>query len=373
MKTPAPSMPVEHRLGRAPERVLIIRPSALGDVCRSVPVLASLRAHWPHATIDWLVQDTFAAAVREHPALGDPRRPDERASHAIEFPRARFGRWSPATTLELLRWLESLRRTRYDVVIDAQGLLRSGIFALWTRAPIRAGYRRAPELAWLGYNHRAEVGHERHEHAVNRMLALVESLGVAPICDMRLYTSAAANRFAADRVADRAPRFVVVAPTSRWEGKRWPAERHANVVRALLADRSLGLDGVAVVGSQHERAQVGPLLELAASDSRVVDLVGATSVETLMGVIERSSLVIASDSAALHMAVGFDRPIVALFGPTRVDLVGPFRRSNDVLQHIEPGDTMDHKNAAAGRLLMERIGIDEVLAAASSRLGAQAQ
>ena len=69
------------------------------------------------------------------------------------------------------------------------------------------------------------------------------------------------------------------------------------------------------------------------------------------------------------MAVGFDRPIVALFGPTRVNLVGPFRRSNDVLQHIEPGDTMDHKNAAAGRLLMERIGIDEVLAAASSRLG----
>jgi ADP-heptose:LPS heptosyltransferase len=87
-------------------------------------------------------------------------------------------------------------------------------------------------------------------------------------------------------------------------------------------------------------------------------------------VIEGSSLVVANDSAALHMAVGFDRPLVALFGPTRVELVGPFRREADVLQHATAGDRFEHKELAGGRAMMERISVDEVLGAIAARASA---
>jgi ADP-heptose:LPS heptosyltransferase len=107
---------------------------------------------------------------------------------------------------------------------------------------------------------------------------------------------------------------------------------------------------------------------MAGREGRIVDLIGRTSVGELMALVERSALVVANDSAALHMAVGFNRPIVALFGPTRKELVGPYGRQADIVQHVEASDEMNHKDDAAGRKLMERITVEEVLAAVLVRL-----
>ena len=162
-------------------------------------------------------------------------------------------------------------------------------------------------------------------------------------------------------------RFAVLAPTSRWPGKRWPIERFAEVARAMLHEGLGGCDAVVIVGSKGERAQCGPLLALAdgpasASSARLIDRVGATSVGGLMALIERASLVVANDSAALHMAIGLDRPTIGLYGPTDLALVGPYQRGDCAVQHLRPGDVLDHKNEPAGRALMERISTAEVLA-----------
>lgn len=337
-----------------PQRILIIRPSALGDVCRSVPVLASLRRAYPDAEIDWLVQDTFAPAVEQHAAL----------TSVVPFPRAALGRDLKRLRLGgLQRWLRNLRGRGYDLALDCQGLFRSGFFAAATGARRRVGYANARELGWIWLNERHRV--DPGMHAVDRMLALVREIGVEPVAAMRLY-SAWQDRAWVERDPDLAGApFVVLAPTSRWPGKRWPAERFAALASALLER----FDGrVVLVGAASERGQCGPLLALAERERRIVDRIGATSVGQLMALVEASSLVIANDSAALHMAVGFDRPIVALFGPTRVELVGPYGRERDVIQHLRPGDRIDHKDEASGRVLMERITVEEVLAAALARL-----
>lgn len=326
------------------DSILIIRPSALGDVCRSVPVLASLRAAFPSARIDWLVQDGFAEAISAHPALTD----------VIRFDRSGLGRDLKAVQPEsTIRFLRHLRSQRYDLAVDAQGLFRSGMLALATWARRRVGYSNAQELGWLGYTERHRVSRELH--AVDRMLALIEGAGVPPVVDMRLHTLPAWRERASERLGPG--RIGILAPTSRWIGKRWPAERFAEVAGRMLG---MGIDRVAIVGSRSEREQCGLLLDLASSDDRVIDLIGKTSVGELMAVIERASVVIANDSAAIHMAVGFSRPMVALYGPTSISRVGPYRRENDVVQHLEPGDTLDHKDDLVGRAMMERISVDEV-------------
>ncbi len=344
----------------APARILLIRPSALGDVCRSVPLLASLRAAFGTARIDWLVQDSFVDAVAHHPALAVA---GSGGGGVVAFPRRRFSRWaSPAVTGEVLRWMRGLRGAGYDTVIDAQGLARSGLCALATGARTRVGYADAREGAPLAYTIRAEA--PRTLHTVDRMLQLLTPLGAPVVADMRLYPPPADRAAMAADQALAGRRFAVIAATSRWAGKQWPADRFAVVAERLVSDPVYGVSAVVLVGAQAEREQIGPLLALAGRDRRVIDRVGSTSVGGLMALIEASSLVIANDSAALHMAVGFDRPMVALFGPTRVDLVGPYRRERDVLQHVTPSDRLNHKNAAAGRLLMDRITVAEVLARA---------
>lgn len=338
-----------------PSRILIIRPSALGDVCRSVPVLVSLKRAYPSARIDWLVQDAFAPAVSAHPDLHAVV-PFQRQAVAVK-------RWWRAEARRKLHDLiATLRAPRYDLVLDCQGLGRSGFFARATRAPVRVGYANASEFGWLGVNRRVRV--PRTLHTVDRMLALVQALGVEPIRDLRLYTPPD-GQASPDPRLDGA-RYAVIAPTSRWGGKRWPADRFARLARTLLD--SPHVDALAIVGGRAERDQCAPLLELARSDPRAVDLVGKTSIAQLMGVIERSSLVIANDSAALHMGVGFDRPLVALFGPTRTDHVGPYLRDADVLQAAEPPPGVSHKHAAAGHALMQRIGVEQVSEAALARL-----
>lgn len=338
----------------APERILLVRPSALGDVCRTVPVLASLKAAWPDAAVDWLIQDGFVDAVRAHPDLHE----------AIPFPRRRLGRsLRRGSPMELLAWLGGLRSRRYDMVLDAQGLLRSGLIARSTRAPVRVGHRAARELAWLCYTTRERGSEGRH--TVDRMLALMEALEIEPVRDMRLYAPEEDRRAIADD-ARFAGAYAVLAPTSRWPGKQWPADRFDTLAASLLESGRVG--AVAVVGGGEERDQCRPLLARAGQDDRVIDLVGDTSIGRLMALIERAALVVANDSAALHMAVGFDRPLLGLYGPTRVDLVGPYRREADVIQHVKPGETLDHKDEASGRELMGRITADEVIAACLARL-----
>jgi heptosyltransferase-1 len=338
-----------------PSRILLIRPSALGDVCRTVPVLVSLRRAWPSARIDWLVQRGFEEAIAAHPDL----------NRTIQFDRKRLAikrLWTSDARCGLRELLGELRLGRYDLVLDCQGLGRSGLFSWLTGAPIRVGHRDARELAWLGYTRRVSSPTDRH--TVDRMLDLVRGLDVPVVPDMRLYPGPAAEAWADQALGPAAggPRTVALAPTSRWEGKRWPIERFAELARHLLGDarRPALAERIVVVGSHSERPQCGPLLEMAGGDPRIVDLVGRSSVGQLMAVIGRSALVVANDSAALHMAVGLGRPLVGLFGPTRVELVGPYGRSEDVIQARPPEPGVSHKNEPAGRAMMELIGLETV-------------
>jgi ADP-heptose:LPS heptosyltransferase len=335
---------------------LIIRPSALGDVCRSVPVLVTLRAAFPKARIDWLVQDSFAEAVASHPML----------SGVVKFPRGAVGLGKLVGSegrAALVGFLGSLRSPRYDMVVDAQGLGRSGFFAWWTGASRRVGYANAREVGWLGLNRRHRV--DANRHAVDRMLALLEMEGLEPVHDMRLYASA--SDLSSIDPTLRGTRYAVIAPTSRWEGKRWAGERFAEVTKRLL--ESGRVDYAVVVASGSELGQCAPVLALQKSQPRLMNQVGRTTVGELMALISQSALVLANDSAALHMAVGFDRPLVGLFGPTRVDLVGPYRRGQDVIQAEAPKRGVSHKDAGAGRAMMDAIGMEVVVKACLERLG----
>ncbi len=341
-------------------RIAIVRPSALGDVCRSVPALVSLRRAFPQAAIDWVVQDTFVDAVRAHPDLNE----------VVPFPRRRFSRvWrSLLVAREWLAWSRSIASRRYDLVYDLQGLARSGLITWQTRAPRRVGFADAREAGHLGYTHRHRI--PANMHTVDRMLALLEADGVPAERDMRLYVpDDAAQWWRRQRDAlrlDQSP-YAVIAPTSRWTAKRWPAERFVELAPHL---RAAGFERMAIVGGRDERTQIQPLLDLAQRDDSIIDLVGATSVGGLMAVISGASLVIANDSAALHMAVGFDRPYIALFGPTDVSLVGPYRGQQWVIQPPVDPAALNHKDASLGSSIMERISVEQVIERLKQRLAA---
>ena len=112
---------------RTGKKILIVRPSALGDVCKTIPALVTLRQAYPDAQIDWLIRDIFADAIRHHPDL----------DRVIPFPRERFGKmyYSPRAMLQARAWGKQLRAQKYDAVYDLQGLARSAWITVCPSGP----------------------------------------------------------------------------------------------------------------------------------------------------------------------------------------------------------------------------------------------
>lgn len=336
----------------AARRVLIIRPSALGDVSRTVPALVSLCLAMPQARIDWLVNEGFADAVRYHPALAG----------VVPFARRRLAAMlrSPAVAREARAFLSSLREARYDLVFDLQGLLRSGFFAWTTRAPRRVGFADAAELGWMGCNRRHRIDPELH--TVDRMLTLVEAEGVAAVRDMRLYVGAEDRRWADAYLAERSIKaggYFTIAPTARWLCKCWPIERYVQVVRRLLDTGLAGSAGV-ILAAPSEREQIRPLIEALGAGAPMH--VPQTTVGQMMALLSRTSLLVCNDSAPLHIAVGFDRPIVSIFGPTDPKRVGPYRRPDAVLEPEELRGVrrVDYRHRREDQSIIAGVSFDRV-------------
>lgn len=326
---------------------MIVRPSALGDVARSVPVLASLRAAYPAARIDWLVRDSFASIIAAHPGL----------SNVVPFPRKELGKW-----IRTLQWgkvreyVRTLRASKYDLVFDCQGLARSALLARASGARVRVGHRDARELGWVPLTHRVKT--PRVMHTVDKMLALLEAVDIPVLKTQeasRLYTSEAdRERIASEAYTEQ--KYVVIAPTSAWAAKEWPADRFAAVAKHI-ASRGVA---VVVVGGPNERDRIMPLLELSQREPLVIDRVGRTSVGQLMAIIESSVGVLSNDSASLHIGVGFEKPVVALFGPTDMRLAAPYGKTAVVLQHVQDGDEYYFRDGRSAGMI-RRIEVGEVV------------
>ena len=151
--------------GMAVTRILIIKPSALGDVATTLPLLWDVRAALPEARIDWLIHPAYVPVIQGHEALHE----------AIVFDRKKLASWwyKPASTRRFTGLLKTLRENQYDVAIDAQGLFRSGFLARITGAKMRIGFAQAREGAALAYTHPVTLPEKgKRMLAVERMRAL---------------------------------------------------------------------------------------------------------------------------------------------------------------------------------------------------------
>ncbi|MCH2162151.1 MAG: glycosyltransferase family 9 protein, partial [Phycisphaerales bacterium] len=309
-------------------RILLIRPSALGDVLRSVPVAVSIKKAFPSCTLDWVVQNGFEDAVRSHPAVNE----------VIAFPRRELAAWwrSPRVAARTWRFFRGLRRG-YDLAIDVQGLGRSGLMLLASRGTRRVGFARSREFAWIGANERYRV--DPTLNAVDLMLGLLDQAGIPPVADLRLHVPPDAEEqwqaLRGRRGLDGS--YVALAPTSRWPTKAWPAEWWGPLARHLLDG---GLDRVVLLGAPGEK----PILQRIAADAGdgVEILAGPATVGVSMAAVRDARLVVANDSAMLHAAAGFDVPLLGLFGPTDPAISGPHGRLADTLRAEEAGVAEAH-------------------------------
>jgi len=293
-----------------PQRVLIIKPSSLGDVITAVPVLHAMRRTFPDAHIAWLINPPLAGVLEGEGDLDE----------IIGFDRRHFGRIgrSLAVTRDFVRFCRELRRRRFDWAIDLQGLFRSGFVARVTGARVRAGFARAREMAWLFYTHRIQAD---QDHTIDRNIALAGALGVRPAPGDLTLTVTDEARASVDSILTArgvaGGRLIAVSPGTRWPNKLYPDRLWRKALSELARQAP-----VVLIGSPADRRLCDEIAPQA--QANVINLAGQTSLPQLLAVIAAAGALLCCDSAASLIAPAVGTPFVTLTGPTRPERTGPY-------------------------------------------------
>lgn len=286
-------------------RVLIVKTSSMGDVIHTFPAVEDALRNRPDISFDWCVEEAFAAVVALHPAIG--------TIHKVAIRRWRKKPFDGGTWREMAGLRRALRSRRYDLVIDAQGLLKSAVVAKQSGAPI-AGFDRSSARepsATLLYERKYAV--RRELHAIERTRRLFGlALGYQP--DLSTLNSGIVPPAGGLSGVEGKTAFLLHG-TSR-EDKKWPVEDWVETARRLVSQQFTPI----VTWSNEAEKRVAEAIAGAVPETVLVPKSPLADVTAILG---RSTLVIGADTGLTHLASAFGLPTVAIFLATEPGLTGP--------------------------------------------------
>lgn len=305
------------------KRILIIKPSSLGDIIHTLPLVHALKRCAPRCSIGWVVQEAFAAIPENDPSVD---RVIPIAISSTSDPRAgRLAYWRALreTVATLFRLRRHFRSLPCDLVLDLHASFRSGLIGLANPGGMRIGFADARELNPL-FQHRRLSVPPTHVHALDKNLLFCTHLGCPPEKEDFFLSSgeradSKVDGFLASRGVHADDKIVYIQPAARWATKFWLQERWAE-----LADRLLGRRGIQVVfgGGPGDRPCIGSIVDSMAG--KPVVAAGEVNLAETASILKRSAVYIGLDSGPMHMAAMAGVPVVALFGPTHPERVGPY-------------------------------------------------
>ena len=299
-------------------KILILKPSSLGDVIQAIPVLRLLRLHFHDAEIHWWIDAALAPLLEEDPDL----------TGIVRFERRRWRHWRHwPEVLDSVRWM---REQEFDLVIDLQCLLRSATFAWLANGKSLIGLDEVREGA-RGFYDVAIPRKSFNTHAVDWYLSVLPALGV-PVHNHFQWLPERPKLAAMIRSKWKldSSRWIAIQPGARWTNKRWPAEHFAALVKLLA--KKFPDTRFAILGSADDQP-MGKMIH-DSEPARCLNLCGEISYFELVEWLRLSDLMITNDTGPMHVAAALGKPIVALFGPTEPRRTGPYGQVENAV-HVD--------------------------------------
>ena len=353
------------------KRILIIKPSSLGDIVHTLPLAHAVKRCFPKSFIGWIVQQSFASLLQADNSIDAvypiriPSTSDPQAGRCAWFNALR----ATLNTLHSLR--RQFRQQPYDLLLDLHASFRSGLLGRSNPGGQRAGFSTAKELNTLFQNHLIHIP-ETTVHAQEKNLLFCDYLGIRTADkDFHLRTGTkdrrAVRQFLLSQDITETSPLIYANPAARWQTKFWPKEHWA-----ALSD-TLHENGITVIfgGSPHDRKYLAAIAQLMQTEPIIA--AGDLTLPQSAALIQQSSLYIGLDSGPMHIAALAGTPVVALFGPTHPSRVGPYTRPGSRRQHrIVRAEELDclecRKRSCPHRSCMRKISPERVYETATSLL-----
>lgn len=274
----------------AVDSILIIKPGSFGDIIHALPCAAALRDALPTTRITWLVDERWQSLLQGNPDI----------TETVIFPRQKFR--GLGGKLKSIPWAMGLKRLAPDIVIDLQGLLRSGLMARLSGAPRIIGLADAREGARFFCNELAPVF--PREHSVQRYLRTLDTLGLAEVKTPQFPLP----QGSLPPDAPSGP-YILLHPFARGEGKSLTPTQVVELCRDL-APFTIVLAGMGTAPAD--------------LPAHVVNLLNRTTIPEMIGLIRTARFVISVDSGPMHIAAAVDSPLLSIHTWSDPRLVGPF-------------------------------------------------
>lgn len=322
--------------------ICIVMMSAVGDTVHVLPAINALKRHDPTLRITWILQPLPASLVRGHPAIDE----------IILFDPARGWR----AYADIARHARSMR---FDLVIDFQVAMKAGLVTQLLKSPRKIGFDRprARDLNWLFTTER--IPPHPPQHVAEQYLEFIRYLGIEPEpVEWGLGPFPDERAWQREFIADAGSPYAAINVATSNPDRDWMHDRWAAVIDALRA--RYGLRAV-IVGGRSAREIAACATITAAARYRPVDALGS-GFRKLVGILDGAEVVLALDSAPLHLAVAVGRPVVSLMSNADPRRTGPFRSWHDLIidAYHDPGETSPvSMKRRWGR--MPRITVDDVL------------
>jgi len=325
----------------APQRILVILLGAIGDVTRALPLLVRLRRAYPQAHIAWAVEPAAAALLDYHPALDE----------ILLYQRSRGSQ-------TFLPFLRTVRNHHFDLVLDLQRHLKSGLVSLWSRAPVRLGFHRSntKEGNWLFNTHTIEAVPD-FSLKLAQYLKFADALGLPDDgvhFDLRLRPEE--EQQVETLLAGTIRPFATFFLGSRWPSRFWFPQATAEVARVLQQEYGMG---IVLVGGPSEVAFAQQVSE--AMGTAVTNLTGKTSLRDLIGVFSRARFALGPDCGPMHIAAAADIAVISLWGATSPLRSAPWGSEAFVIRGEAACSPCYVRRCPIGRACMRRITPGQVL------------
>lgn len=290
----------------APKQLCVLRLSAVGDVCHTVPVVRSIQRQWPETRITWIIGKLEASLVSDLPGI-----------EFIIFDKSRG--WRAYRDLR-----KQLKGRYFDALLQMQISIRSSIASLLIPAEIKLGFdkARAKDYQWLFSN--ARIPAKARQHVMDGLFGFAQTLGVAdlaPHWDIPIPESA--QDFVSQHLPGDQP-VLAISPCSsnrarNW--RNWSAEGYAQV--ADYAAEKYGMQVVLTGGPSQLEKDYGEKIS-ALSQHQPINLIGQTNLKQLLAILQRATVLISPDSGPAHMATTVDTPVIGLYVTSNPARTGPY-------------------------------------------------
>ncbi len=345
-------------LSTAGKRILIVRLSAIGDVVMASPLIRALRDKYPEAHIAWLVQSEAVPLLAANPRLDE----------VIVWPRGEWQRlwrekryWRLLTAVRVFR--RELRARGFGLVLDIQGLMKSGLLAWMTGAAERVGLGSREGSARLMTRVVDKPQGDKRIGSEYRRMA--EALGLETgSFEMDMALSSEDECFADDFIAEHAlqPGYVVICPFTTRPQKHWIETRWLVLAARLRVE--LGLPVVMLGGPGDREAAT----RIAGGETEIIGMAGETSLSQAAALISRAHLLVGVDTGLMHMGIAFAVPTIAIFGSTCPYLDTGRDNTRILYRALDCSPCRRRPTCDGAFTCLHEIGVDEVLSNARELL-----